>query len=356
MHSGQTFGVAWPRGTIKRDTPLTVLDGAGKPVPSQGWITATWPDGSVKWTAHAIPADLSPDALTVSRGRPLPPTQPVAVAENAAAVTIRIGDLAWEIAKSGDALIRSATQGGRTVLGPVSLVGSSRNEPIHGADTPFTGRIDTATIEQRGPVRAVVRIDGRHWRASARWLPFTVRLYAYAGSDGAAHRPQLRLRWRAVEPDFLSGSASRAACRCAASLHDRHVRIATGEARCSPKAVRPLTGLRRDPGKAFRDAPDRRPRNAAARPRCAMRSARALERIPAWGDFTPRPAYCQRLHARQAHRAGQGWIDAAEGQRAPGLAYVGGPDGGAAIGVALFLAAPPDRARRPTAPPPTAPS
>jgi len=198
MHSGQTFGVAWPRGTIKRDTALTVLD-AGKPVPSQSWITATWPDGSVKWTAHAIPADLLPDVLTVARGRPLSPTQPVAVAENAAAVTIRVGDLAWEIAKSGDAQIRSATQDGRPVLGPVSLVGSSRNEPIHGADMPFTGRVDTVTIEQRGPVRAVVRIDGHHVSGERAWMPFTVRLYAYAGSTGL----------RIVHSVVFDGSASR---------------------------------------------------------------------------------------------------------------------------------------------------
>ncbi|HWU72425.1 MAG TPA: Tat pathway signal sequence domain protein, partial [Sphingomonas sp.] len=282
MHGGQTFGVAWPRGAVERDTPLTVLDGAGKPVPSQTWITATWPDGSVKWTAHAIPADLSPVALTVTRGRPVPPTQPVAVAENPATITIHVGNLAWEIAKSGDALIRSATQSGKTVLGPVSLVGSSRPEPIHGADTPFTGRIDMVTVEQRGPVRAVVRIDGHHVSGERAWMPFTVRLYAYAGSTG------LRIVHSVVfdgsaSRDFLSSLGISAAVPMRGELYDRHVRMAT-DGQMFVEAVRPLTGLRRDPGKAFRDA-QIAGRAVPSLDRMANAVRATLERIPAWGDF-----------------------------------------------------------------------
>ena len=55
LHAGQTFGVAWPRGAVKRRTRLAVRTAAGEPVPSQSWVNATWPDGSVKWSAHAIP-------------------------------------------------------------------------------------------------------------------------------------------------------------------------------------------------------------------------------------------------------------------------------------------------------------
>ena len=38
------------------------------------------------------------------------------------------------------------------------------------------------------------------------------------------------------------------------ALHDRHVRLATGDDAMFTEAVRPLTGLRRDPGREFRDA------------------------------------------------------------------------------------------------------
>lgn len=73
LHVGQTFGVAWPRSAVKRGTALTVTDRNGDAVPSQTWITANWPDGSIKWSAHAVPADVVADSLIVSRGRPTAP-------------------------------------------------------------------------------------------------------------------------------------------------------------------------------------------------------------------------------------------------------------------------------------------
>ena len=45
--------------------------------------------------------------------------------------------------------------------------------------------IEKVTVEQRGPARAVVRLEGKHAHGESqrRWLPFTLRLYFYAGSD-----------------------------------------------------------------------------------------------------------------------------------------------------------------------------
>ena len=49
LHYGQTFGVAWARGTLAKGQALTVRGSNGE-VPSQSWPTAYWPDGSIKWT------------------------------------------------------------------------------------------------------------------------------------------------------------------------------------------------------------------------------------------------------------------------------------------------------------------
>ena len=58
LQPGQTFGVAWPRGAVKRGTALSVTARDGTPVPSQGWTTASWPDGSSSGADHAsvVPA------------------------------------------------------------------------------------------------------------------------------------------------------------------------------------------------------------------------------------------------------------------------------------------------------------
>ena len=333
LHAGQTFGVAWPRGVLKRGTKLGVRAAKGEAVPSQSWVTASWPDGSIKWSAHAIPADVAPAGLTVVQGRDFAPTLPVRVTETSDTIVIRSGGLRWEIGRSGDALIRGAFHGDKQTLGDLTLLGSVRADPLHGDATPFTGRIERVTVEQRGPVRAVVRIDGAHLAGARRWLPFTVRLYAYAGT--AALRIVHSFIYDGdVQHDFLASLGVRATVPMRGALHDRHVRIAT-DGQMLVEGIRPLTGLRRDPGRAFREA---QIAGHAVPPLDQMAAPvrTTLERIPAWGDFRLEQPSANGFAITKRTAPGHGWIDAMEGRRAPGLAYVGSPEGGAAIGVRYF--------------------
>ena len=70
----------------------------------------------------------------------------------------------------------------------------------------FTSAIQHVTVEQSGPVRAVVKIEGMHRGAVSKreWLPFTVRLYFYCGQS------EIRLVHSIVfdgdqEKDFVRG-------------------------------------------------------------------------------------------------------------------------------------------------------
>src|SRR5262245_4229014 len=67
--AGTTWGVPWPRGSVKRDSTFRVRNGRGDPLAVQTWPLAHWPDGSVKWSAHALAAEVAPaGALFVSVG------------------------------------------------------------------------------------------------------------------------------------------------------------------------------------------------------------------------------------------------------------------------------------------------
>ena len=279
---GQTFGVPWPRGAVKRGQALTVRAEGGGAVPSQHWTLATWPDGSVKWSAHALPAGSNAAGYSVERGRGAAPREAVRVSETADVVVIRVGDTTWTIGKTGSALVREARRGGRVVMGPVDLVAATVADPDGGVATPFVSEITSIVVEQDGPVRAVVRIEGVHRGGGRDWLPFTVRLIAHAGAE------HLRIVHSFIfdgDParDFISGLGLRTAVPMRAALHDRHIRLAT-DGGLFAEAVRPLTGLRRDPGRAFREA---QVAGRATPPLAEMgRQVReGLERIPAWGDF-----------------------------------------------------------------------
>src|SRR4051794_37123428 len=52
--TGVSFGLPWVRGAVQKGESLQLVDAKGQPLPLQTWPMAYWPDGSVKWTGHAI--------------------------------------------------------------------------------------------------------------------------------------------------------------------------------------------------------------------------------------------------------------------------------------------------------------
>jgi len=53
---GVSWGVPWPRGTVRKDQTFTLTTADGEPLPLQNWPLAYWPDGSMKWTGFATVA------------------------------------------------------------------------------------------------------------------------------------------------------------------------------------------------------------------------------------------------------------------------------------------------------------
>ncbi|PSJ38990.1 exo-rhamnogalacturonan lyase family protein [Allosphingosinicella deserti] len=343
VDEGQTWGVPWPRGT--RKTRFGLRDASGQALPVQSWTTATWPDGSIKWTAHALPAGSGTGgALTLGPGKARAPASPVAAAWRGDAIEVTSGPLAWRIGTSGPHIILSARHGARETLRTVGLVATSQDRP--GGDTEesiarqrFESEITAATVEQEGPVRAVVKVDGRHRGgatdgAGRAWLPFSMRLYFYAGAES------VRIVHSFIfdgdeQTDFLSGLGLTGQVPMTDLPYDRHVRFAgTGDGVWA-EAVQPLTGLRRDPGKPFRDA---QVAGLKVPPVAEMAAPvrEGLPYVPLWGDFTLSQPNADGFSIAKRTRPGHGWIDADGGTRANGLGFVGGPAGGVAFGMTDF--------------------
>lgn len=334
VQDGQTWGVPWPRGSVPAKSGFAVATADAAAVPTQSWVTATWPDGSIKWSAHAIPAGAAAQGYRVMPGRSAVIEAPIKVRQAGDSIFVENGALSWEIATSGTALVRAAHEGGRVLLDGAGLVGEVGVGSPTGERLALQGVIERAVIEQSGPVRAVIRLEGRHQGGGRSLLPFTVRLYAYAGSRALriVHSFIYDLDPREL---FLSGLGVTTNVPMRGAAHDRHVRLATGEDAMFVEAVRPLTGLRRDPGQAARDA------QIAGRATPPVSEFRApvgelLERIPTWSDFSLAQLSGNGFTLAKRTKDGQGWIDAGEGKRAPGLGYVGSPTGGAALAMRYF--------------------
>ncbi|ESQ77470.1 hypothetical protein ABAC402_01320 [Asticcacaulis sp. AC402] len=335
FNEGMTFGIPWPLGAVKASTQFALGD-----VPVQSWPIAYWPDGSLKWSAHATAAGAASAAnYRLKPGTPAAPAASVKVTQTTDSIAITCGDRQWTVPTRGEVLISGATVAGRQVMGAVSLTVLTQDTPgLDDSDavkqTRHRGVVTRATIEQAGPVRVVIKLDGHHSDGARQWLPFSVRLYAHAGAESL--RIVHSFIWDGDETtDFIRGIGLTASVPMRDELYDRHVRFTGQEGGVWGEAVRPLTGLRRDTGKVNREAqvagraiPDLAGMNANVRAN--------LVHIPAWGDFTLSQSTADGYSIKKRTLPGHGWIDVISSHRASGLVYAGGATGGVTLGLKDF--------------------
>ncbi len=322
LNGGTTWGMPFGRGTVSGADALAVHDAAGQRIASQAWPLATWPDGSLKWAGIALPATQSPSPgyLVTSDAdaapAPAPDTSPgIAVTDAGGTVTVSTGTLEMVMARNGSTLFSTLSRGGTTVARDGRLVSLLQDRVADGPATvtreAFTGEVTAVVVEQSGPVRAVVRLEGKHRadnQASGKrnWLPFVVRFYFYAGARSV--RMVHSFIWDGdASQDFLAGLGVRFTVPLEGELHDRHVRIAGADGGFLTEAVRGLTGLRRDPGAEVRRA---QIAGEATPPPGEWNEevSRRLHLIPTWSDYTLSQLSADGFELRKRTAAGHaGW-------------------------------------------------
>jgi hypothetical protein len=328
---GTTWGVPWPRGQVSAGQTFALNSADGQAVPVQSWPLAYWPDGSLKWSGHSIGGGAAHPKLILSPGKPASSAHAVTVEESAEAVTIDTGVIQCRVPKRGSRIIESITREGRELLRDGKLVASAQNHPDLDATGAlrlenFESEISEVTVEQRGPVRAVVKLSGKHQSANRGWLPFTLRLYFHAG--GEAVRLMHSFVFDGDETkDFLRGLGVRFSVPMRDLPHDRHIRFCGEDGGLWAEGVRNLTGLRRDPGA---DVIQAQLAGNACPPveQIAERARTRLSYIPAWNDYTLTQLSPDAFGIRKRTKPGHAWISAAHGGRSSGTGFIGGATGG----------------------------
>ncbi|KAG9076783.1 hypothetical protein FS749_011396, partial [Ceratobasidium sp. UAMH 11750] len=121
--TSSSWGVPWAQGEIDKSTALTLTTSDGKSVPVQSWPLAYWPDGSLKWTGHAIAPDAAlTDSLHLAPGLPTEPASPVTVKQSGNTITVATGNFEAQIKTSGTTLISSLSVGGSKKLSDGQLI------------------------------------------------------------------------------------------------------------------------------------------------------------------------------------------------------------------------------------------
>jgi hypothetical protein len=205
-------GVPFPRGALRESARLALTDADGTSVPLQTATLARWPDGSVKWALLDLQADLDAGATARWRlsntgrragGSPLAATgkDGVVVTTGRLRLHVPIGGAGTPLFHlwldgDGDGAFAAAER-----LTPGADLRLRLQETAPGlpdrenwlrqaADDPgvvFLASADPdrhVVIEENGPLRAVVRIDGWHQDAAGRRaFMYTLRLHVFRGQS-----------------------------------------------------------------------------------------------------------------------------------------------------------------------------
>ncbi|KAK4098606.1 hypothetical protein N658DRAFT_488320 [Parathielavia hyrcaniae] len=353
---GTTFGLPWPQGKYKpHEVDFQLSDGQ---TPLQSWVTGYWRDGSIKWSAHAIPktdsvaTEYTVQATPKGKGKFKREVQKTKISVNHGhkEIIVNTGKITVSFPKEGRHIVSSIkTAGGKIVGKNGRLVLHSQTDiPVTADDrtdtavdrSNFESNIEGVTVSKDNSVRALVTVRGKHTTTEGSdhedWLPFVVRFYLYANSEAIRVVHSITFDGQ-QDKDFISGLGIQFQVPLKGEqLYNRHVRLAGTDGGFLNEAVKGITGLRRDPGAAIRTA-QFEGKALPAESTWDTRVTTRLHWIPAWNDYSLSQLSPDGFTLKKRTKAGQSWINIPGGTRAGGLAYLGGAtQGGLAVSLRDF--------------------
>ena len=202
-----TMGVPLARGALADPARAGLRDPAGRPVDLQTRALSRWEDGSVKWLLLDFLADVpagqsaSYALETGAPARPPAKTDPrVTVTQTAGQVVVDTGAVRFAVDRARFGVFSQVRAGGialwsgpgemfvdleHTPPGPPQEENWLRDSAGGPRDRYTAGDSGyKVVVEEAGPVRATLRIEGWHANAEGkRFAPYVIRLYACAGQS-----------------------------------------------------------------------------------------------------------------------------------------------------------------------------
>jgi len=353
LSAGVSWGVplpegklACPAGRIDPSTSFSLKNDQGQVIPIQSWPLAYWPDGSLKWVGLSTVVDAN--SGTTFQLEPVKTVNDdtiktkVELIETGDDVQVNTGVLQCDIPKHGEQLIRFIKMGGMEISTGGRLVcilqnGPSREVGTQPSKEKFIGNIDKVTIEQNGPVRAVIKIEGKHVSESGNrsWLPFIVRLYFYAGQQS------VRMVYTIIydgdqQKDFIRGLGLVFDIPLDEQLYNRHIRFSGENGGLWDEPCEPLNGRR--PLDFREDLYSRQltGERIAERETFSEQQQFLIDHWASWNDFKLEQLNADGFRVQKRTNDESTWVDAGYGKRSGGMAFVGDVSGGLAICVRNF--------------------
>lgn len=251
----------WEKGRISKEkidsTGFACLNEKGEKITLQSRITAYWPDGSIKWTAHSADSERLGDQIEVFTEEKEASAQDTdkknfKLVESSDFYEIVGNDFSAIIRKGSDELFECIKSGDRTVFAhakPVLKLEEPRIES--GIETriirDFLGKINNIVLEESGEVQSVFRFEGVHVCCAAdqkgqEKIPFIIRLFL--GTAARDIKIQHTFLYDGEEDkDFLKGIGISFESPLSGPFYNRHIKF-TGDSGAFHEVSAQLTSWR----------------------------------------------------------------------------------------------------------------
>jgi len=186
-------GIPLPPGAAPKNAAFSLSSGSGGAVPAQFEITGRWwMDGSPRWVLVNFQTDLAPRGsrqyVLSLADRAAPVETPLKVtggAGGAGSVTVVTGPLKFTVRAQGFNIIENVCYDPAGAFGSASkVVGAHKGGAVvraGGKEYRASGGAAKLTVEERGPMRAVIRAEGSHLSTDgSRGLDYVARIHAYS--------------------------------------------------------------------------------------------------------------------------------------------------------------------------------
>jgi hypothetical protein len=346
ISTGVSWGVPLPEGRLMPTAGFSLKDSRGQALPVQSWPLAYWPDGSLKWVGLSTVVDTNSGTTFqlehVKTANNDAIKTKVELIETGDDVLVNTGVLQCDIPKHGKQLIRFLKMDGKEISRGGRLIcilqnGPNREVGDQPAKEMFAGNIEKVKIEQDGPVRAVIKVEGTHLSESGNrtWLPFIVRLYFYAGQQS------IRLVHTIIydgdqQKDFIRGLGVVFDVPIDEQLYNKHVRFSGENGGLWGEPCQPLNGrfpLDRGENLYTKQLTGER---IAERETFSENQQFLINHWASWNDFKLEQLNADGFRVQKRTNDASTWIDAGYGERSSGMAFVGDVSGGLAICVRNF--------------------
>lgn len=234
-----SFGCMWKKGEIPaekiKETGYKCINKKGNSVTLQSRITAYWPDGSVKWTAHSADSSELGEEIEVLTEQIK--EEKTTLKQTNEVIELEGRDFSAIIRKNTDELFESIKSGDRVVF--------SHSRPVLKLEQPledkgrktqvirdYTGKINKIEVEENGDVQTVIRYEGVHVCSSLDFegqekIPFIIRLFF--GTAAKDIKIQHTFLYDGDEnTDFLKGIGISFESPLSGEVYNRHIKI-TGD-------------------------------------------------------------------------------------------------------------------------------